>query len=111
MMEINLSEEIKKNTTLSTVVISCLTDTITKELMAGRTKKGVVCDIKLTVAGHELDFRALIERWQKQISRMVKEKAAEIVKEKFSDIYDTLADLEDRLKTEVEKRLEDWERE
>lgn len=110
-MKINLSKEIMENSQLSNVVISCLTNTVTTELIkTGTTGDGIVCDLKLTVNEHELDFRALIERWQNQISRMVKEKAKEIVEEKFRDIDELFYDLEERLKPEIEKRMEDWER-
>jgi len=111
-MKINLTQEIKKYTLLSHVVLSCLTDTTIRNLIAaGRTEAGIVCEIKLMIDDHELDLASFLKHWQSQVSRMVKEKAIEIMKEKFGDIYDTLADLEDRLKVEVEKRLEDWERE
>ena len=111
-MKINLSKEIMENTQLSSIVLSCLTHAMTKELIeAGKTEGGIICEIKFTIDGHELDFRALIERWQNQISRRVKEKAKEIITEKFRDIDEIFYDLEERLKPEIEKRIEDWERE
>lgn len=112
-MKINLSKEIKKDTLVSHIVLHCLSRSILEKLIEKRkkAKDGVICEVKLTVDGYELNIQSLVKHWDDQMTRMVKEKAVEIVKEKFADIYDILADLEDRLKIEVEKRLEDWEKE
>lgn len=115
-MKINLSEEVRKNTALSHVVISCLTNAITTELIKARTTgKDIVCEIKLVVDDHELDLHAFVERWQNQVSRTIKEKikekATKIIEEKFRDIDEIFYDLKERLKPEIEKRIEDWERE
>lgn len=111
-MKVNLTQELRKNTLLSHVVVSCLTDTVAREKIAeNRTKDGLICEIKLTINGHELDLQSFAEHWQSQVSRMIKDRAMEIVKEKFDDVGEILYDLEERLKPEIEKRLEDWERE
>jgi hypothetical protein len=68
-------------------------------------------DIKLTIEGHEIDFRAFCERWQSDIRRQIKEKAKELVNLNFIDMYDVLYDLEQRMKEEVAKRMEEWEKE
>ena len=42
---------------------------------------------------------------------MIKEEAMDLMKEKLSDISYLLQDLDERLNSEIEKRLEDWEKE
>lgn len=111
-MKINLTQELKDNTLLSHIVLNCLTDTVAKKIItANRTESGIICDIKLTVNEHELNLLSFIKHWQSQVSRMIKEKAKEITEERFGDINDLLDDLEERLKSEIGKRLEDWEKE
>lgn len=111
-MKINLTQEIKEDTFLQHIVISCLTDTVTKELMkVDRIEGDRICDLKLTIDGHELDLRSFVERWQSQVSYLAKNKAEEILEEKFGDVEDLFYDLEERLKSEIKKRLEDWEKE
>lgn len=109
-MKINLTQKI--DTLLAHIVLTCLTKTVLEELAEiGKTKEGIICDMKLTVNNHELDLQLFLEHWQSQIARMIKEKAKEIIKEKFRDMDEILYDLEERLKPEIEKRLEDWEKE
>ena len=68
-------------------------------------------DVAITVNGREIDIHEFCEHWESQIDRMIREKAQEIVEDKFSDINSIFFDLECRIKNEIEKRLEDWERE
>jgi len=68
-------------------------------------------DIRLTIEGHEIDFKAFCERWQSDIRRQIKEKAKQLVELNFADLYDVLHDLEQTLRSEVSKRMEDWEKE
>jgi len=68
-------------------------------------------DVAVTVNGREIDIHEFCENWEKQIDRMIREKAQEIVDHKFSDLSYLFDDLQGRINTEIEKRLEDWERE
>jgi len=111
-MKINITQELKKHTLLANIVMTCLTETVSKELIEiGETKDGIVCDLKLTLNSHELDLQSFIKHWESQVSRMIKEEATEMISEKFNGVNDLLYDLEERLKPEIEKRMEDWERE
>lgn len=109
-MKINLTQ--KRDSLLMHIVLTCLTEAALKELVEiGKTKEGIVCDLKLTVNDHELNLESFVEHWQNQISRMIQEKATKIIEEKFRDIQEIFYDLEERLKPEIKKRLEDWEKE
>ncbi len=68
-------------------------------------------DVAVTVNGREIDIHELCENWEKQIDTMIVKKAQEIVEDKFSDLSYLFDDLQGRINTEIEKRLEDWERE
>jgi len=68
-------------------------------------------DVAVTINGREIDIHEFCEYWEKQIDRMIREKAQEIVDHKFSDLSYLFDDLQGRINTEIEKRLEYWERE
>ena len=113
-MKINLTERIMKdrNDFLMHIILDTLTSSIIKELKGNPKEGGTVADVRLTIDGHELNLESFCKHWQSQVHRMIKEEAVEIVQDKcsFSDIYDLLYDLEERIKPEINKRLEDWEK-
>lgn len=117
-MKFNLREEIERDrqnrSVLSSMVLNGLSQAVQENfdnILETYKKNDGVIDITLTVEGHEVDLKAYIDFWQSQVRRMIREKAQRLVDTKMFDIGDLLHDLEERLKEEVNKRLEDWERE
>ncbi len=115
-MKINLTKRIHKDREnrdfLMHIVLNCLTDQITKELTKDRIKgHDIETEIILILNGHELDLEKFMKYWQSEVNRMIKEEAKELINEKFLDINDLFSDLQERLRIEVDKRMEDWERE
>jgi hypothetical protein len=111
-MKVNTNEEIERDTLLSHIVLNGLTDTITTTLLkVGTTPKGIICEIALTVNGHDVSIEPFCTHWQSQAHRMIREEAETIVKDKMYDVEELLNDLHSRLQDEVSKRLKDWEKE
>ena len=111
-MKVNMTDEIRQNTLISHIILhkmsEALAESIAKE---GQTEDGVVVDVKLTANGKEIDLEHFIQHWQSQVDNIITEKARELVNDKLSDVCGMLYDLEERLKSEIDKRLEDWEKE
>lgn len=111
-MRINITDELDKDTLLSHIILHNMSTSVAEQMIKnGTTNEGVVIDVKITANGIELDLKEFIDYWQSQVDRIIHEKAAELVREKFADINDMLYDLEQRMEPEIEKRLEDWEKE
>ena len=115
-MKINLTEELNKNSLLSHVVLHGITYATKEGLVeeigqSCQTEKGVVIDVVLTANGTELNLESFVNHWQRQVEKAVNKKAEELIDEKFSDLSDLIYDLQERLKPEIRKRLEDWEKE
>jgi len=112
-MKINITERVTKDRSdfLMHIIFSSLSKTAYKELAASRGKDGIVADVRFTVNEYEVDLESFCKHWQSQVHRIIKEEAAELAKKRLFDINDLLFDLEERLKEEIDKRLEDWEKE
>lgn len=114
-MKVNLTKRIEKDRRdrdlLLHIVLNCLTTQMTKELIEGTKLDDIEAEVILTLNGHELDLEKFIEHWQSQVNRMIKEEARELFSEKFWDLQDLFDDLHERLRNEVDKRMEDWEKE
>jgi len=67
-------------------------------------------DIKFIANGVELPVVKTFLNIAKQHEEMIIKKAKELISEKFSDLSDLITDLEERIKPEISKRLEDWEK-
>ena len=113
-MQLNLTKQIDQyQNSLSThIIVECLTDVVMKELNSIPVyPNGITADVCFSINGHELDFEKFCRHWESQVDRIIKDEATELIKEKFNDVTEFLNDLEERLKEEVKKRMEDWERE
>ena len=114
-MKINMTEEIREDSLLSHVVLHCITETVGlvvgKLAKEGQTDEGVVLDVELTVNNRKVNLKSFIDHWQKQVYRIIREKAEELVEERFNELEDLLSDLGDRIKSEIHQRLENWEKE
>ena len=112
-MKINLSKDAMKDGLLSHIILECLSKTVFEMIAKKDTieKVGVVSDIKLTIDGHNVNLEKFIDLWQNHVNRIIAEKAADLLKEKFVDVQNMLTDLEERVSIEIKKRPEDWERE
>jgi hypothetical protein len=112
-MKLNVTEELRKESLLSHIILHGLTVAITEgfseRMKPFQTKEGIILDVKLTAGGVELDINEFCEHWQSQVSRMIDKGAQGILSDKFSDISDLLIELEERLKPELNSRVEDWE--
>jgi len=115
-MKINMYNHLEKDTLLSHIVLDGLTNALgadkkfEKFLEKYKTKKGHVLKVKFLVEDMEIDLQKFVDHWQNQIERMVAEKAKELIEKRFCDINYTLNDLEERVKKEIAKRLEEWEK-
>jgi len=111
-MKINLNKELKERTLVSNIIFGNMSMAIVEQLIEeGKTEDGVIGDVRLTVNGREIDLQAFIESWQSQVSESIVSKAKELFDEKFGEIDDLFCDLGDRIKSEIHKRLEEWEKE
>lgn len=115
MKEFNLSNLVRKENLSGWIVLHGLSNALPdfKEFSAAMdkfdTEDGIVAGIELKIAGVEIDFSQLCEDWESDMNRLVKKQAEKLVSEKFQDLETMLMDLEQRIKPEIEKRLEDWE--
>ena len=116
-MQFDLGKEIKGDRTsrsiISSIVLNGMKGAVLDQVIEVYKENDGVVDITLTIEGHELDVKSYCEFWQSQVRRMIKEEAKKITDELFSfnDIDDLIYDLKHRLKDEIDKRLEDWEKE
>lgn len=115
-MKINITDHFREDSLIAHMVLHTLTYLLKGEIdyESLRDEEGnVILDLQLLIEGKEIDVEDFMNRWQKHLDKeyynSVKEKAENIVGEKFTDINDLLYDLEGRVKEEVNKRLEDWE--
>jgi len=86
----------------------CLVNSVThadkvKEI-TGKTPDGLY-EIQFIVNGVELPLEETFEDINQQIERMVKEKALELLKEKFSEMEDIMAQITEELKRKAEEKL------
>lgn len=111
-MKINITEELSQSTLLSHIILHNMSEALVESLVKeGQTEEGVDIDVKLTVNGREIDLKSFIEYWQSQVGNAIKEKATELINDKFADLNYMFYDLEERLRPEIDKILDDWEKE
>ena len=122
-MKINMTEHIKNRDSLVThIILNCMTDTLMNHIQKIKADddlldvdNDLMLDVVLSVNDHELSLEKFMKDWQSQVEHYIKTEAKEMIKERigdrFSDVEDLLTDLQGRLDEEVDKRLEDWERE
>lgn len=121
-MEINLTDHLRKHTRIGSIVLHNLTYILKDKIKPGefgdqnRDKDGnTIVDLKLTMNDIELDLESYIERWDKSVDEYMDKKltkrAIDFMDGKFIEVEDLLEDLKDRIKPEIENRLEDWEKE
>jgi len=76
-----------------------------------KNKQGdIVVNLKLTLNEFELDIESFIKKWQGEVHKSINEKAKNLIDDKFTYIEEILDDLKTRIKPEIKKRLEDWEK-
>jgi hypothetical protein len=117
-MKINMTkEECEKRSLLGFIVIEALvgaigTDKKFEEFMKDKkVGKDYIYDVHLTANGVELDLQKAVDHWGSQVERMIGEKAKELLEDKFRDITYAFDDLKSWLDSEINKHLEDWEKE
>ena len=114
-MKINFTKEIKQRSLISHIVIASLVNTLNQQDIindiTNKTKDDNILDIMLTVNGHELNFESFAKRWQKQVRELITKEAKDLVAEKFMYVSDLVDDLAERIESEIDKWLEDWEKE
>lgn len=111
-MRINLTKELQEHSMLSVIVLNKLTKVALEEIAKdGKTDKGIMCEVKMTVNGHEVDLESFINYWQSEVRFMISKEAEKLVSEKFMNVSNILSDLEERVKPEIKNWLEDWEKE
>ena len=121
-MKYDIIKEFNKNTLISHFLLALENDAVkkmSKEFDKRKDKKDRSVEVKMTVDGHEVNVKKVIDNFDGQFDRMVKEKALKIFNKKFESIFtdkilnieEVIEDLKSRLDEEVEKRMADWEKE
>ncbi len=120
-MKFNFKEELEhkrdKWSIIQTIVLNGLfttsKDATFDDILKVYKENDGILDITLTVEGQEANLKGFCDHWQLQVRRMIKEEAKNIVDGlfDFNDIYELIEDLKDRLQSQVNHRLEDWEKE
>jgi hypothetical protein len=120
-MKFNLKKEIHKDRSegrsiISSMVLNGLSQAVQEnfdEILDVYKENDGIVDITLTIEGHEIDVKGFVDFWQSQVRRMIKEPAKMITDEMFGfeEIDELIYDLKDRLQSEINNRLEDWEKE
>ena len=49
----------------------------------------------MLVEGEEINIQKFMKQWQKQVDRMIKEEAEEIIKEKFYDMQESVDNIQE----------------
>lgn len=113
-MKVNLSKELDNKSLLSHIILHKMSQSLLKHLTKDCRAEGtneIIAEVKLTVEGEEINLQSFLDYWQSQVEDTIAEQAKEFMKEHFSDMMDLFSDLECRLNDEIDKRLEDWEKE
>jgi hypothetical protein len=115
-MLINLTEEIRKETLLTHIILNGITKAALESCLKGaRTKTGIVADIKITINKKEVNLEKFCNIWQKQVKMSIAKQAEKLAKDKlystFNDVEDLMTDLKQRLLIPIRARLEEWEKE
>lgn len=106
----------RDNFLIEILILNGLTNALSKEEFFEYNKnrqksENKLIDIRMTIDGIDIDVEKFMERWQENVRHAIAENAKELVVEKFNNISNVLYDLEERVKEEVEKRMEEWEKE
>jgi hypothetical protein len=115
-MKINMTEHLNEETLISHIVLEGLANSLKGEgelekfIKPHKMGKDYILDVKITVNDLELDLEHFVNHWQSQVERMIKEEAKELIEEKLYETEGLLSDLNQRIKSEIDKRLEDWEK-
>ena len=112
-MQLNLTKQISqhRNRLPTHIILHCLTDAVTKELLGIPHPDGITADVCFSINGHELDFEEFCRHWESQVDKLIQDEAVDLFQGKFNDVAELLNDLEERLKEEVKKRMDDSEKE
>lgn len=119
-MKINISKEIRNNKSISGhLILHALTETCRNKDFIGFLQehsdydndKEYICDIKLMIDNVELPLKSFCDMWGDQVSRMISEKAKDIMKTEFHDVSELLYDLGERVQHQVNERMDEWEKE
>jgi hypothetical protein len=112
-MKINPVSHQNNDTLVSHVIINCMAESLkNSEIieMSDKIRFNNGLEVQLLIEGKEVDLQHFCDHWESQVDRMITEKAKELIENRFGDVNDLMRDLQDRLKTEIDKRLEDWEK-
>lgn len=95
MAEIDLSKEVM-NTFLGWFVATALTNE--KMLNVFPTREAIAkAEVKLTVNGVELDVQTAMKELKAQYDRVVSERAAELLDERYHEVYQALETLKEKI--------------
>lgn len=95
-------------TTLAGLFLGALKDGIEKKLIDEGWREKEMVEVKFTVEGHELNFMKVFEEWEKQLDRMVADKARDLINETFpglDKLNDDLNDMAAEFKRNVRQKL------
>ncbi len=114
-MKLNITHELANGSTIGRLILNCLCETLTNEEISDFADKnsngeGVEAELTLTINGIDLDLEKFMAHWQSQVTGLIQDSARNVVSDRFGDVSDLLYDLQERLAGEIDKRLEDWEK-
>mgnify|MGYP001111676349 CR=1 FL=1 len=117
-MKINVSKRLRERSQVGNLVLTALTKLSKQGLVDladlannNQVNGEIMLDVNLTIDGIDTNFEELIDRWQSEITRLIKQEAETIVADRMVDVTDLVYKLQSQLQSEVNDRLEDWEKE
>lgn len=106
-MHIKRKEIFATNNLIQHLVLIGLTQSALDQLADNKSDE---LEINIQINGHDCDINKLVVEWESQVDNMIAKVAKELINDKFTDLNDSLFDLQSRINGEVESKLEDWER-
>jgi len=90
---------------VSAIAEAFKSDDIEKFLKDIQWEKKQDIECYMVVEGHKIPIDVVCEAWEKQVDRMINERALEIVENKLRKFVDIASDIEKRMKIKVKKEL------
>jgi hypothetical protein len=109
-------EECEKQSLLAHIILESLVGALGSDkkfeqfMNDKKVGKDYILDVKLIANGVELNLKRFVDHWGSQVDRLITEKANNLLETKFSDVDSLLDDLKTRLKREITKHPEEWEK-
>ena len=101
------AQELVADDLLGHMVIECLV--ATSKRLCERVAADKCCEVVLTVNGVEMQLDAFVKHWQGQVDAMIERKARALAHELVNTLQDDFAEMNERIRSNIEKYKFDWE--